>query len=255
MEWSEAVYNALQLFREEAPLEALQLETILPYWDVTNLNEAATETDIQATLNKTQINGVCAAAICVYPRFVPFVKRLLLDAPLRVATVVNFPNGNASLQAVGLQIEQTIADGADEIDVVFPYHAFLQHEYDFCSEFVSYCKSLCGDSLLKVILETGMLSDPALIVQAATLSALAGADFIKTSTGKVSVGATLDSVAAILLAIDAVKKDCAQTVGLKVSGGIKTVQEATKYYRLAALLMGEAWMVSRHFRVGASVLA
>lgn len=253
MEWSKAVNDALTTFHA-LPEREQPLSELLSFWDVTNLNDTNDEATLQETFSKAQYQGVYAPAVCVYPKWVPFAVSSLANTPTHVATVVNFPKGDALLQAVGIQIEEALSEGADEIDVVFPYESFLAGEEVKAAEFVSYCKSLCDDALLKVILETGVIQNAALIAEAAMLAAKSGADFIKTSTGKVAVGATFEAAAAILLAINQVRKHCPQAIGLKVSGGIRTLQEASRYRALAAMIMGEKWVNPRHFRIGASKL-
>lgn len=254
MEWSEAIYDALSAFRQLSEHD-LAIDALLPFWDVTNLQETADETSLLQTFQSVEHDEVYAPAVCVYPKWVPFAVSSLSSLPIHVGTVVNFPKGDAPLQAVGIQIEEAVANGAREIDAVFPYTAFLAGERDMPAEFVSYCKSLCGKALLKVILETGVIQDPLLIIEATQLAASAGADFIKTSTGKVQTGATFEAAAAVLLAIQSAKKHCSQALGLKVSGGIRTLQEASRYKLLAEVMMGEAWVTPRHFRIGASKLA
>lgn len=256
MEWSSRINNALRLYQmHEHALHHCSLQELLPFWDVTNLNDHCDEASLLETFKLVEIDGVFAPAVCVYSKWVPFAVMTLAKQPVKVATVVNFPRGDALQQAVGIQLEEGIASGAQEIDVVFPYQAFLAGENEYVSEFVSYCKSLCGKALLKVILETGVIKDPVRIADAAELVALAGADFIKTSTGKVAVGATLEAAAAILVAIQAVKDKCPQALGLKVSGGIRTLQDASMYRMLVVTLMGDAWLTPRHFRIGASKLS
>ena len=256
MEWSSRIASALRLFeKHQHDVPVSLLEMLLPFWDVTNLRDDCNEENLAATLQLTQHHDIVAPAVCVYPKWVPFAVQKLQHTSIKVATVANFPKGDAPQQAVGIQLEECIASGAQEIDVVFPYQAFLAGEREQVSEFVAYCKSLCGKALLKVILETGMFHDALQVAEAAELVALAGADFIKTSTGKVAVGATIEAAAAILVAITAVRGKCSQALGLKVSGGIRTLTDAAKYHSLAVTLMGKEWVTSRHFRVGASQLS
>ena len=261
MEWSKRISESLQLFHKEPPC-VLSREALLPFWDVTNLQENCDEASLAMTFanakmdsrEQTRLEVQFAPVVCVYPKWVSYAVKMLAHTPTKVATVVNFPYGNAPQQAVGIQLEEAIADGASEIDVVFPYQAFLAGDKEQAYEFVSYCKSLCGSALLKVILETGAFSDAALIAEAAILVAECGADFIKTSTGKIAIGATFEAAVAILVAITEVRAKCSQMIGLKVSGGIRSVQAASQYHLLAATLMGEKWLTPRHFRIGASQL-
>ncbi|WP_235603283.1 deoxyribose-phosphate aldolase, partial [Piscirickettsia litoralis] len=142
------------------------------------------------------------AAVCVYPQFVSLAKKLLKDKKIQVATVVNFPLGNESADKIFTEIKQALVEGADEIDLVIPYQEYLQQGYsDHALMLVRESKASCQNKLLKVILETGELKSQELIFKAASDAIISGADFIKTSTGKTPVGATLEAVEVMLSAI------------------------------------------------------
>ncbi|BDL40334.1 hypothetical protein MSPGM_29240 [Methylorubrum sp. GM97] len=146
----------------------------------------------------------------------------------------------------------TLADGADEIDLVLPYRALIRGDAESARTMVEAVRAACGGQLLKVILETGELEDPGLIAQASRLSLEAGADFIKTSTGKTAVSATLPAAEIMLEAIRTHGGD--RPVGLKVSGGLRRVEDAAAYLALADRMMGADWVSPNTFRIGASAL-
>jgi deoxyribose-phosphate aldolase len=192
------------------------------------------------------------AAICIWPRFIKGAKVALQGTGVKIATVVNFPLGENDVASVVMDAERAIKDGADEIDLVLPYMTFKKGQVDEASEMVAVIASLCkGRALLKVILETGELRDQKLVRAASDLAIEEGADFIKTSTGKVQVNATLASARTMLMAI----KDAGQKhLGFKAAGGIRSVDDATSYLALADEIMGADWVSPKTFRFGASVL-
>ena len=168
-----------------------------------------------------------------------------------MATVVNFPTGDEPLADVLAQTQQALADGANEIDLVFPYKALQQGNAAageaMCSQIATLVHQHSGS--LKVILETGALS-PEHIAQAAQIAIAAGADFLKTSTGKIAHGASLEASAILLDQIAQAK----QPVGLKISGGVRDIATAQAYIAQAAANMGEDWVQPENFRIGASSL-
>jgi deoxyribose-phosphate aldolase len=171
---------------------------------------------------------------------------------VRVATVVNFPTGDESVDDVVTMTRQALADGADEIDLVLPHRAFASGDTQGASTMIDAVRAeVPVDShRLKVILETGELVDPTLIHGAAHLAVLHGADFIKTSTGKTPVSATLGATAIMLLVIH----EAGRPVGLKPSGGIRTLDDAVAYIAQADDVMGAGWATPETFRFGASGL-
>ncbi len=146
------------------------------------------------------------------------------------------------------ETRQALADGAHEIDLVLPYRAFLDGDAETARAMVAAVRAACGDSLLKVILETGTLGSPDAIAGASRLAMEAGADFIKTSTGKSPVSATPEAAEAMLRAIRA--QAGARPVGLKVSGGLRAVADAARYLALADRIMGPDWVAPATFRLG-----
>lgn len=224
------------------------LKELIPFIDLTSLNETGTPKSLTAFCQKAVTSFGTVAAVCVCPNFVSYVASLLPNIP--VATVVNFPNGNEEYPQVCQQIAKSIADGASEIDVVFPYQDYLLGKREKAMQFVSACKKQAGRRLLKVILETGAFKQPSLIKQAAQDVIHAGADFVKTSTGKISVGATLEVAEIILYAI----QDTGSTAGLKISGGIREPYQALAYFDLVKSKMGKEWISPATFRIGSSQL-
>lgn len=225
--------------------------------DLTTLNDDDTVESVLSLCRQAKTPAGNTAAICIYPRFVPVARRALEQQgtpQVRIATVVNFPGGEDDTAVTLAETRAAIAYGADEVDMVLPYRALMEGNERVAFDMVAGCKALCAGSgaLLKVILETGELRRPFLIRRAADIAIDAGADFIKTSTGKVAVNATLESVEIML---DAIKsKGVGDRVGVKPAGGVRTAEEAAAYLALADRVMGPLWADARHFRFGASSL-
>lgn len=230
------------------PVDAARIISLI---DLTSLNDNDTEQSILQLCAKATTTLGNVAAVCVYPQFVKTANSALQNTSIKIATVANFPHGNDDHASVLNSIKQSITDGANEIDVVMPYQTFLAGDKNTVHEFLQACKQICGAHIpLKVILETGAIQDAALINEATKVAIEAGADFIKTSTGKIPIGATLEAATAILLAI----KHTERHVGLKVSGGVRTAEQAIQYLHLAELMMGQDWISPKNFRIGASGL-
>jgi deoxyribose-phosphate aldolase len=232
-------------------------EQILSLIDLTSLNETDDAATIAALCDKAcQVLHGKVAAVCIYPRFVRQASDLLRGTLIKIATVVNFPDANEPLPSVISAIEQALQEGANEIDVVFPYPHFLAGEKAFAEDFIKQCKKTCGkNNVLKVILEIGALPDEKKIAEASQIALSGGADFLKTSTGKIAQGATLEAAAVMLQVIKERSLLVKQPFGLKVSGGIRTPVQAIQYIELAEQIMGETWVMPAHFRIGASQLA
>ena len=222
--------------------------------DYTSLNDTDTSDDIRTLCDRaiTPLGNV--AAVCVYLSFVDFAVRQLKDTGIKVATVVNFPSGTENMDEVLDDVKAALFDGADEIDVVWPYKSYLTGDRDNAIELVRAVKKACGNKIVKVILETGELKDPKIIAAASNDALIAGADFLKTSTGKVPVGATLEAAKIMLEAIKNYQSQTPTILGLKVSGGIRTANDAAQYIELARSIMGENWVTPQTFRIGASSL-
>lgn len=224
--------------------------------DLTNLNDDCTVEDITALTNRTVTPHGAVAAVCVWPRFVAQAVKELAGTGVKVATVVNFPAGGEDTQAVVAETRQAVADGADEIDLVMPYRTFVEGRKGFAEEQIIQVKAAIPEpAILKVILETGEIKDPLLIHAASNVAIAAGADFIKTSTGKVAVNATLEAAEIMLTAIEEARRENAERViGFKPAGGIKTASDAAAYLALADKIMGHNWVSASTFRFGASGL-
>lgn len=232
-----------------AALRALKL------MDLTTLNDDDTDEKVIALCRNAKTEVGNTAAVCIYPRFIPIAKKILREQgtpDVKIATVTNFPHGNDDIEIAVAETKAAIAYGADEVDVVFPYRALIAGNTQVGYELVKSCKEACGDKLLKVIIETGELKDEALIKQACTFAIEAGADFIKTSTGKVPVNATPEAAEIMLKVIR--DMDVADRVGFKPAGGVKTAEDAAQYLAMADEILGENWVSSAHYRFGASSL-
>ncbi len=170
---------------------------------------------------------------------------------VRVACVTNFPAGAPDVAAAAGETRDAVARGAHEVDVVLPYTAWLAGDRGRAVDLVAACHEACGDAVrLKVILETGRLATPENIAAAAADVIAGGADFIKTSTGKIDISATLEAAAAMLRTI----RSADRPVGLKVAGGIRAVADAGAYMAQADAMMGADWLSPATFRIGASGL-
>jgi deoxyribose-phosphate aldolase len=192
------------------------------------------------------------AAVCVWPEHVARCVELLDGSGVRVATVVNFPSGDETVDDVIAMTQTALADGADDIDVVLPYRALLAGDDGPARAMVEAVAGLVEPpALLKVILESGAYPDTDSVAGAARLAIASGADFVKTSTGKIAEGASLDAARAMLGEI-AIAARNGRTVGLKPSGGIRSFDDAMAYLDLADGVMGEGWATPATFRYGAS---
>lgn len=195
------------------------------------------------------------AAVCVWPEFVARCAGLLAGSGVRVATVVNFPTGDEPVEEVVAATRQALADGADDIDLVLPYRAFRAGDTARAGGMVAAVAELVeAPAILKVILESGELTDAGSVAAAARLAIDHGADFVKTSTGKTTHGASVEAARAMLAEIARTAREHDRTVGIKPSGGIRSVDDASAYLAVADEVMGEAWVDSSTFRFGASGL-
>lgn len=228
----------------------------LSLMDLTTLNTDDTEERVINLTTSAQTKFGHTAAICIYPQFIPAAKATLQaqgTLNIKVATVTNFPHGNDDIDVAVAETRAAIELGADEVDVVFPYRALMAGNEKIGFELVNRCKQACGSKVqLKVIIEVGELKTEALIKQASRISIEAGADFIKTSTGKVAVNATPE-FARMMLEVIAEYRDTHQ-VGFKAAGGVKSAEDAQIYIEMAEQIMGKAFVVPQFFRFGASSL-
>lgn len=195
------------------------------------------------------------AAVCVYPAMVPYARQAVEGTGVKVASVATyFPSGQVD---IGLKVEETrqvVEAGADEVDMVINRGAFLAGDYYRVFDEIVRVKEACGDAHLKVILETGELETLDNVRRASVLAMAAGADFIKTSTGKVSPAATLPVFLVMLEAIRDFRAATGVKVGMKPAGGIRTAKDAIRYLVVLNETLGEEWMSPDWFRIGASSL-
>jgi deoxyribose-phosphate aldolase len=195
------------------------------------------------------------AAVCIYPDLVPIAKRALMGTSVKVASVATaFPSGRASLAVKLADVRDAVAGGADEVDMVIDRGAFLAGRYGLVLEEVQAVKEACGPAHLKVILETGELVTYDNVRRASYLAMVGGADFIKTSTGKVSPAATLPVALVMLEAVRDFAELTGALVGVKVAGGIRTAKDAIRYLVIVNETVGDAWLDPCLFRFGASSL-
>lgn len=221
--------------------------------DLTTLNNDDTDAKVMSLCHQAHSLGGDTAAVCIYPSFISVARKTLDEQgsrEIKIATVTNFPHGNDDVVKAVTETKEAVALGADEVDVVFPYNALKNGNETVGFELVKECKEACGNILLKVIIESGELKDPALIKKASEICIEAGADFIKTSTGKVPVNATLEAAEIMLNVI----KELNTNVGFKAAGGVKDAKTAKAYLDLAREILGDEWVSADHFRFGASSL-
>jgi deoxyribose-phosphate aldolase len=226
--------------------------TALACLDLTSLGDADTEADIARLCERAQGPRGEVAAVCVWPRFAAFA-RARLPASIGVAAVANFPDGSTDIARAVRDAASIVQAGAQEVDVVLPWRALQAGDERTCSGLISAVRRACEGQVLKVILESGELQDPRLIRRAAELAIEAGADFLKTSTGKTPVSATAEAANVMLGAIAADAAACTR-VGFKAAGGIRTVADAALYIGLVATLLGPQVVHPGRFRIGASGL-
>ena len=227
---------------------------ILSLIDLTNLSDECTESDVVTLCRRARGEHGSVAAVCVWPRFVSTAVRELQGTA--VATVVNFPHGTDPIDKVLADVAACVADGADEIDLVIPFRSLSDGDVGDHAvvQMVAKVKQSLPDTvLLKTILETGELGTIAAVEHASSLCIASGADFIKTSTGKTRVSATPRVVEAMLEVLRRTPR-IDRRVGIKPSGGIRTVDDACEYLRLADRIMGPDWVSPSTFRFGASAL-
>lgn len=196
------------------------------------------------------------ATICVYPCFAEAVKDTLQVDGVEIACVSgSFPSSQARIEVKIAETSLAIADGATEIDIVMPVGKFLDGDYDGVAEDISELKEACGDVAMKVILETGCLRDAKDIKIASILSMYAGADYIKTSTGKEKISATPEAAYVMCQAIKEYYEETGIQIGFKPAGGINSVRDAVTYYTIVKEVLGEKWLTNKWLRLGTSRLA
>jgi deoxyribose-phosphate aldolase len=238
------------------------LMSILNLIDLTSLNTTDNKSNIinfTGRVNSFQsrfTNIPNVAAICVYPNFVSVVKEKLSAKNVKIASVAGaFPTSQTFRSIKMAECKMAIDAGADEIDIVIPVGAFLGNDYALVADEIREIKEAVGNKLLKVIVESGLLGSYELIFKASMIAMDAGADFIKTSTGKVAVSATPEAAYVMCHAVSDFYAETGIRVGFKAAGGIATIEDALVYYRIVRHCLGDEWLNNKYFRIGASRLA
>ncbi len=225
----------------------------ISFLDLTSLNDDDTVETIEALCERAQSPAGNTAAVCVYAPFIETAWRALGQSGIKTATVVNFPAGGTNAQRVGDETADAVAKGTDEVDLVLPYKAFLDGDIQAAIDVIEATRTACGPlTTLKVILESGAFDDLSKVYDAARLAIKHGANFIKTSTGKVPVGATPEAAATMITAIRDAREEDGLACGFKASGGVKTTADAALFLAIADEIMGEGWAAPDTFRFGAS---
>lgn len=220
--------------------------------DLTSLNDGDIEADVVALCERASGPHGAVAAVCVWPRFARLARDRVSRA-VKVAAVANFPAGASDVDGTRRDVDTIVQSGADEVDVVLPWRALLAGDEVACAAVLRTARRASEGLTLKVILESGELRDDASIERASQLALAEGADFLKTSTGKTPVSATLQAAAVMLRAIVA-DASAASRVGFKASGGIRTVAGAAPYLDAVASTLGAGALTPARFRIGASSL-
>lgn len=216
--------------------------------DLTNLNADCCAQHITELCKRAQTRHGPVAAVCLWPEFVGQAAKALRNTSIKVATVVNFPGGDDPASKVIEMTKAAREAGADEIDMVIPWKALLEGHPENVAARVARVKNAADGAPVKAIIETGMLVKPELIEDATQGAIDGGADFVKTSTGKVPVNATPQAARVILSKIKVLGED----VGFKAAGGVKTTEDAAEYLAIADEIMGPDWVSPTRFRFGAS---
>ncbi len=229
--------------------------------DLTSLNSEDNDDTIQKLVQRVNVFGEehpgfpNVAGICVYPCFAEIVRDTLEEEEVKNVVVAgSFPTSQTFTEVKIAEVSLAIADGAEEIDIVMQQGLFRAGDYDSMIEEISEIKDACRGKLLKVILETGLLRDASEVSKASLLAIFAGADFIKTSTGKTDKGATPEDVYVMCKLIKRYHELYNTKIGLKVSGGVSSCEQAVVYYTLVKEVLGEEWLTKNLFRIGSSRL-
>ena len=238
------------------------LHLILSMIDLTTLEGKDTPEKVKRLCYKAQhlddsIEGLPnVAAVCVYPTLVAVAKKELKESGINVASVATaFPSGQSTLEVKLEDTKFAVNEGADEVDMVISRGKFLAGEYNFVFDEIAAVKQACGKAHLKVILETGELDTLENVRKASNIAMHAGANFIKTSTGKISPAATMDMVYVMLNAIKDFHTETGIKIGMKPAGGISTAKKSLQYLVMLKETLGDEWMNKEFFRFGASSLA
>jgi deoxyribose-phosphate aldolase len=250
---------ATRSIKKDAKLQALDMAVRMV--DLTTLEGADTPGKVRAMCAKARqpdpsdLSVPPVAAVCVYPDLVKVAKEAVAGSGVAVASVATaFPSGRASLAVKLADVQDAVSAGADEVDMVIDRGAFLAGRYGQVYAEIRAVRDACGPAHLKVILETAELATLDNVARASWLAMMAGADFIKTSTGKVTPAATPPTALVMLAAVRDFEQASGRRVGVKVAGGIRTAKDAIRYLVLANEVAGPAWLTPQLFRIGASTL-
>lgn len=230
--------------------------------DLTSLNPTDNEERIREFTERVNLFEEAypeldnVASICVYPNFAETVSTFL-DVTEVDTTVVaaGFPSSQTFNEIKVAECALAVAGGANEVDIVINVGQMLAGQYEDMCDTIQECKAACKDAIFKVILETGALKKASLIAKASILAMYAGADFIKTSTGKIDIAATPEAAYVMCKMIKAYYDQTGNKVGFKVAGGVKTPEDAVKYYTIVKTILGEEWLTKDLYRIGASSAA
>jgi deoxyribose-phosphate aldolase len=250
---------ATRSIKKDAKLQALDIAISMV--DLTTLEGADTPGKVGAMCAKARQPDPSdrsvppVAAVCVYPDLVAVAREAVAGSGIAVASVATaFPSGRASLAVKLADVQEAVSAGADEVDMVIDRGAFLAGRYGQVYAEIRAVREACGRAHLKVILETAELATLDNVARASWLAMLAGADFIKTSTGKVTPAATPPTALVMLAAVRDFEQTAGRRVGVKVAGGIRTAKDAIRYLVLVNEIAGPAWLTPQLFRIGASTL-
>ena len=250
---------ASRSIKKESKVEAIKMAVSMI--DLTTLEGKDSHGKVRALCKKAirPLEGVDeiphVAAICVYPNLIKTAKEALAGTGVKVASVAaSFPSGQIPLKLKVEEVRKVVDLGADEVDMVISRGEFLEGKFDYTYKEVKEIKQVCGDIHLKVILETGELETYDNVRKASLIAMLAGADFIKTSTGKVQPAATLPVTLVMLEAIRDFYNETGRMAGMKPAGGIRTTKDAISYLCLVNETLGNEWLTPDLFRIGASTL-
>ncbi len=263
---NDAIKNMVQeiLKKTETYKSKAILQQIYGFIDLTSLNVWDTNEDIrQKLVNRVNVfendrgETPNVAGICVYPKFAEIVHKEVKIPEIKTVVVgASFPSSQTFVSVKMAEVELIVNKGADEVDIVLPLAEFLSGQYDKVLSEIRIIKEVVGKKHLKVILETGAYHDNYRKIYLASMLAMeGGADFIKTSTGKIPVSATPEAVYVMALAIKDFCDRTGKKIGLKPAGGISTTDVALKYYAIVKNVLGDEWLTPELFRIGASSLA
>jgi len=226
--------------------------------DLTSLSGTDNRESIKKLIENSiikELEGVKVAGICVYPNFIEVLNEYLLDEDIKKVVVAGyFPSGQNPLELKLNEIKFAVNNGAQEVDIVINRGLFLEGKFSEVSQETFRAKEICKDIILKVILEVGELSTYENIYKASILSLESGADFIKTSTGKIEKGADIYSFAIMLIALKDFYNRTGQLKSIKAAGGISTFEQVLDYYILFSHFIGEEYITPKYFRIGGSRL-